>query len=165
MPARPGTERGGIGSLFSTKSPSLRPSPTAARPHARTNDRIRIRPSRPYTPGRPTAQTPPRPTHSLESPSPPTPGNEHRKRRKWEPCSVLPTTLEGECRLGRAQKEEEQLCSGSTSFFIYYTIPHKEETKNTNTPPGGVWSCLALYSIFCLLSGFGWIDLHGTLFH
>lgn len=55
---RPGTERGGIGSVpRQTSSPTPRPTDRMPEP----NDRIRIRPSRPYTPGRPTAQTP-RPT-------------------------------------------------------------------------------------------------------
>lgn len=130
--------------------PSLRPTDRMPEP----NDRIRIRPSRPHTPGRPTVQTPAphRPTHTGL-------GDEYRKRRTWEPCSVLPMKQEGECRGGRAQKEEDQLCSGSTHTPIYYTIPYQEKTTARTRPSGGVWSCLASYSIFCLLSGFGWIDL------
>lgn len=152
---RPGTERGGFGSVSSrqTSPPSstLIPDRSTACP-SRTTVYAYDPPDRIHPADRPSKPPPPRrPTHTGL-------GDEYRKRRTWEPCSVLPMKQEGECRGGRAQKEEEHLCSGSThTYILYYTIPR--EDNSTNTPPGGVWSCLASYSIFCLLSGFGWIDL------
>lgn len=118
MPAEAGHRKRRIWEcLFSTNlAPLPPPSPPTDRPHARAE--------RPYTHTTlPTVYT--RPTDRPNPPTPhrPTPtglGDEYRKRRTWEPCSVLPMKQEGECRRGRAQKEEEQLCSGSTP--IYYTI-------------------------------------------
>lgn len=124
------------------------------------NDRIRIRPSRPYTPGRPTALTPPSPPPSGLFTRPHT--HTHSKREMSTERGGIGTVFRAPMKQkenasqGRAQKEEDLIVLRVT--HLYTILTNKKTTARTHLRVG-VRGCLALYSIFCLFSGFGWIDL------
>lgn len=162
MPARPGTKRGGIGSVSSRQNHPLPHAPLDRylRPHARTIDRIRSRtaPDRILPADRP-SKTPPIPT---DRPTSTKMGDGYRKRRNWESCSVLPTTSEAECWLGRAHKEE-----GFQVLRVYIT-PHQSQAAQTRLRAAFGVVCAGarlLTQSFVSSSASAGLIFHGTLFH
>lgn len=79
---------------------------------------------------------------------------------------MLPMKQEGECRRGRAQKEEDQLCSGFThTYILYYTILTQEKTT-TRTRLRAAFGVAWLHTQFFVSSpASAGLIFHGTLFH